>query len=146
MHNSPLNICALIPTYNNAGTILDVVRRTHQHMRNIIVVVDGSTDATLALLEELEFPITIVRHEHNKGKGRALTSGFRKAMEMGFEYALTLDADGQHYPEDIPAMVRMPGTSRLPAIVPSASAMPTRCLGLTDWLLRKMRPTRCPLT
>lgn len=107
MHNSPLNICALIPTYNNAGTILDVVRRTHQHMRNIIVVVDGSTDATLALLEELEFPITIVRHERNKGKGRALTSGFRKAMEMGFEYALTLDADGQHYPEDIPAMVRM---------------------------------------
>ena len=65
------NICALIPTYNNAGTILDVVHRTHKQLRDIIVVNDGCTDDTLALLGTLDFPITIVSFEHNKGKGKA---------------------------------------------------------------------------
>ena len=106
MRNSQQHICALIPTYNNAGTILDVVRRTHAQLRDIIVVVDGSTDDTLALLGTLDFPITLVSYAKNKGKGGALVAGFRKAIEMGFDYALTLDADGQHYPEDIPVMLR----------------------------------------
>ena len=99
------NICALIPTYNNAGTILDVVLRTHKQLDHIIVVNDGCTDDTLALLGTLDFPLTIVSFERNKGKGKALVAGFRKALEMGFEYALTIDADGQHYPEDIPQML-----------------------------------------
>ena len=106
MRNSQQHICALIPTYNNAGTILDVVRRTHQQLPDIIVVADGCTDNTLDLLATLEFPITIVSYAKNKGKGGALVAGFRKAIEMGFDYALTLDADGQHYPEDIPVLLR----------------------------------------
>jgi 1-acyl-sn-glycerol-3-phosphate acyltransferase len=96
----------LIPTYNNAGTILDVVRRTHTYLRDIIVVNDGCTDDTLALLGTLDFAITIVSFDRNKGKGAALKAGFLKAREMGFDYALTLDADGQHYPEDIPVLMR----------------------------------------
>ena len=103
--NQRHSICALIPTYNNAGTILDVVRHTHEQLQDIIVVNDGCTDDTLALLDTLDFPITIVSFEHNKGKGKALVAGFRKAIELGFEYALTLDADGQHYPEDIPQLL-----------------------------------------
>lgn len=106
MRNSQQHICALIPTYNNAGTILDVVRRTRQQLRDIIVVVDGCTDDTLALLDTLDFPVTVVSYSKNKGKGGALVAGFRKAIELGFDYALTLDADGQHYPEDIPVMLR----------------------------------------
>lgn len=106
MRNSQHHICALIPTYNNAGTILDVVRRTHHQLRDIIVVVDGCTDDTLSLLATLDFPVTIVSYPKNKGKGGALVAGFRKAKEMGFDYALTLDADGQHYPEDIPVLLR----------------------------------------
>ena len=98
-------ICALIPTYNNAGTILDVVRRVHQQMRDIIVVDDGCTDDTLARLATLDFPVTVVSHPRNKGKGAALATGFRKAIQMGFDHALTIDADGQHYPEDIPLML-----------------------------------------
>ena len=105
MQQSKDKICALIPTYNNAGTILEVVRRTHQQLPHIIVVNDGCTDDTLSLLGTLDFPITIVSFACNKGKGRALAAGFRKAIEMGFDYALTLDADGQHYPEDIPVML-----------------------------------------
>ena len=106
MLNSQQHICALIPTYNNAGTIIDVIRRTHQQVRNIIVVNDGCTDNTAELLQSLEFPVTVVTHSRNRGKGRALVSGFRKAIEQGYDFALTLDADGQHYPEDIPVLLR----------------------------------------
>lgn len=85
---------------------MDVVRRVHRFMRDIIVVVDGSTDDTLSLLATLDFPVTIVSHGRNKGKGAALVSGFRKALEAGYDFALTIDADGQHYPEDIPLLLR----------------------------------------
>ena len=75
-------------------------------MCDIIVVNDGCTDDTLARLATLDFPVTIVSHTHNKGKGAALRSGFRKAIEQGYDYALTIDADGQHFPEDIPLLLR----------------------------------------
>ena len=105
MLHSPLHICALIPTYNNAGTIVDVIRRVHRQIRDIIVVDDGCTDNTKELLSAIDVPLTIVSHPRNQGKGKALASGFRKAIEMGFDYALTIDADGQHYPEDIPLLI-----------------------------------------
>lgn len=100
-----LKICALIPTFNNAGTIIDIVRRTHNQLNDIIVVVDGSTDNTLALLETLDFPVTIISYPKNHGKGYALKQGFNHAKKLGFDYILTLDADSQHYPEDIPLFV-----------------------------------------
>ena len=106
MRSSQQHICALIPTYNNAGTIVDVVRRVHQYMRDIIVVVDGSTDDSYALLQNIGFPLTIVQHDRNRGKGAALVSGFRKALDLGYDFALTIDGDGQHYPEDIPLILR----------------------------------------
>ena len=106
MRSSQQHICALIPTYNNAGTIVDVVRRVHKYMTDIIVVIDGSTDNTLSMLQEVDFPLIIVQHERNRGKGAALVSGFRKALVSGYDFALTIDADGQHYPEDIPVILR----------------------------------------
>lgn len=105
MRASSLHICALIPTYNNANTVVDVIRRTYKYLKDIIVVVDGCTDNTLDLLNELDIPITLVAYPKNKGKGHALKCGFKKALSMGFEYALTIDSDGQHYPEDIPLLV-----------------------------------------
>lgn len=98
-------ICVVIPTYNNAGTIADTVRRTLSIVHDVIVVSDGSTDGTLDILRSIR-GITIVAYERNAGKGMALKRGFRKALEMGFAYAITLDADGQHFPEDIPAMLQ----------------------------------------
>lgn len=102
----------MIPTYNNAGTIVDVLKRAIAQGLPIIVVDDGCTDGTAELLSSFE-GITIVRHERNLGKGTALRTGFQKAREMGFRYALTLDADGQHFPEDIPTLLAVKGERTL---------------------------------
>lgn len=106
-------ICVVIPTYNNAGTVADVVCRTLEQCTDVIVVNDGSTDGTLQILSAIE-GITIVNLKENKGKGTALKEGFRRALNMGFSYAITLDADGQHYPEDISLFLKAnrahPGT------------------------------------
>lgn len=97
-------ICVVIPTYNNAGTIADVVRRVLAQCLDVIVVADGCTDGTLDILRSID-GITVVAYAQNAGKGTALKCGFRKALEMGFAYAITLDADGQHFPEDIPHLL-----------------------------------------
>lgn len=95
----------VIPTYNNAGTVADVISRTLEQCDDVIVVNDGSTDSTLSILHDIP-KITLISYDENKGKGIALKRGFRKALEMGFAYAITIDADGQHYPEDIPIMLK----------------------------------------
>ncbi|MCD8394936.1 MAG: glycosyltransferase [Bacteroidales bacterium] len=97
-------ICVIIPTYNNAGTIADVVERAFGQCDDVIVVNDGSTDDTSQIINQIN-GITIVEYSKNAGKGTALKRGFKKAREMGFAYAITLDGDGQHYPEDIPALI-----------------------------------------
>ena len=93
-------ICVVIPTYNNDGTIAAVVSDTLKACSDVIVVNDGSTDNTSSILHAIE-GITIVEYERNRGKGHALKCGFRRALQMGFAYAITLDGDGQHYPSDI---------------------------------------------
>ncbi len=97
---SARGICVVIPTYNNAAAIGRVVADTLHCCCDVIVVDDGSTDGTGLILQSIQ-GITIVTHSKNRGKGHALRSGFRKALQMGFAYAITLDADGQHYPDDI---------------------------------------------
>jgi len=81
-----------------------VVERTLCQCADVIVVNDGSTDGTGEILRAMK-NITLVDYEVNAGKGTALKRGFKKAIEMGFAYAITLDADGQHYPEDIPVLL-----------------------------------------
>ena len=95
-------ICVVIPTYNNGGTIGRVVAGALEQCDDVIVVNDGSTDTTAQTLAGLAAEgLTVVTLERNSGKGAALKAGFRKALDMGFAYAITLDGDGQHYPEEI---------------------------------------------
>jgi len=95
-----LNCCVLIPTYNNAGTLKKVIDSVLERTPNIIVVNDGATDATPAILQS--YPkIEQVHFSENKGKGVALLTGFKKALALGYEFAITIDSDGQHFPEDI---------------------------------------------
>jgi len=95
-------ICVIIPTYNNAGTLAAVIDSVLQYATEIVVVNDGSTDATNEILFSYKEKIKIVSYAHNRGKGFALKCGFNYAQERGYRYALTIDSDGQHFADDIP--------------------------------------------
>ncbi len=97
-------ICVLIPTYNNAGTIGRVVDDVCRYCGDVIVVDDGSDDGTTDILKSAS-GIHLVSYSGNRGKGYALKQGFREALRLGFAYAITIDADGQHFAHDIPAFL-----------------------------------------
>ena len=98
-------ICAVIPTYNNENTLSAVIDAVLAYLPDVIVVNDGSTDRTGEILTTYEEKVKIVSYAKNSGKGYALKCGFDLAQQLGYKYALTIDADGQHYAEDIPAFV-----------------------------------------
>lgn len=98
--------CVIIPTYNNGKTLEQVIRGVERYTNDVIIVNDGSTDETSQILERFSSH-TIVNIPTNRGKGNALREGFQKAISMGFRYAITLDSDGQHFPDDIPAFVAL---------------------------------------
>ncbi len=100
------DLCIVIPTYNNDKTIAHVIRRVLCFPYPVIVVNDGCTDHSMEQLNEFKGNITVISLLHNKGKGYALKTGLMKAQSLGFRYAITLDADGQHYPEDIPLFIK----------------------------------------
>lgn len=95
-----LKACVLIPTYNNAGTLAAVLNDVLSYTSRVIVVNDGSTDNTAEILRG--FPqVHVVTHSPNKGKGMALRNGFKEAVKQGYDHAITLDSDGQHYAKDL---------------------------------------------
>ena len=98
-------VCVMVPTYNNAGTVVDVVKGILQLTDDLIVVIDGCTDDTRERLDEAGLDIVRVDYAQNRGKGHALLAGFEKALAMDYDYAITIDADGQHLPEDIPVFL-----------------------------------------
>ena len=105
-------IVALIPGYNEAPRIGAVVLATREHLP-VIVVDDGSTDATGERAREAG--AVVVTQQPNRGKGAALRTGFRRAMDDGADAILTLDADGQHDPAEIPQFVARWTTAPLDA-------------------------------
>lgn len=102
-------VCAVIPTYQNAKTLLQVVADVHRVVDTVFVVDDGSNDGTAALLDKAtgnERPEKVLTHPKNCGKGAALKTGLTYARQQGFRYAVTVDADGQHRADDIPALLK----------------------------------------
>lgn len=102
-------VCAVIPTYQNAKTLLKVVADVHRVVDTVFVVDDGSNDSTAALLDKAtgnERPEKVLTHPKNCGKGAALKTGLTYARQQGFRYAVTVDADGQHRANDIPALLK----------------------------------------
>ncbi len=92
-------VLALIPAWNEAERIGPIVRGARAYLP-VLVVDDGSTDGTAEVARAAG--ATVVRHPENRGKGAALKTGFAWALEHGYEAVLTLDADGQHDPAEIP--------------------------------------------
>ena len=94
-----LTVGAVVPAYQEEKHIGEVVRRTLQQLANVVVVDDGSTDATAD--EARTAGADVIVHEQNRGKGESIKSGFRYWLEHGSTYVIILDGDGQHLPEEI---------------------------------------------
>ena len=124
-----LRCAVVLPTYNNARTLRDVITQTLEWSRDIIVVNDGSTDNTSEILADMD-GITVIEYpdRKNKGKGHALMTGLRQAAKMGFAHAITMDTDGQHFASDIPTFIdeaeTHPGSLLVGARNLSADGMP----------------------
>ena len=97
------SISVVIPAYNEVRTIRDIATRARAQCDRVVVVDDGSSDGTSACLHDLD--ITVIRHERNMRKAGAICTGMRAALDAGADTIVTLDADGQHRPEDIPALI-----------------------------------------
>lgn len=94
-------VCVLVPTYNNEKTVGQVVRDVLEYTDQVIVVNDGATDTTPQILQQFS-QIDLVSYLPNRGKGYALRQGFKRAVEAGYDYAITIDSDGQHFAADLP--------------------------------------------
>ncbi len=95
-----MKACVLIPALNAERTLPRVVTEARQRLEPVIVIDDGSKDATGEVARAVG--ATVLRHDVNRGKGAALKTGFAWALEHGFEYVITMDADGQHLASEIP--------------------------------------------
>ena len=89
----------VIPVYNHAGTLRDVVSRTLDVCGDVLVVDDGSTDGSAEAIKGL--PVRFIRHEKNRGKGAAILTAADEARKLGMSHIITIDADGQHDPANI---------------------------------------------
>lgn len=98
------------PTHNNVGTLADIIRRVRALDLPLIVINDGSTDETAAVLSALgesDQSVTVLTHPRNRGKAAALMTGFTAAWEAGHTHAVTIDTDGQLDPEQIPQLLAL---------------------------------------
>jgi glycosyltransferase involved in cell wall biosynthesis len=105
----------VIPVYNHGQTVADVVRETLKLGMPVFVVDDGSTDATGTVLKGIP-GIRVLRHAVNRGKGAAIMTGLAAAAEAA-DWAITLDADGQHAPRDALAMIQAIPIGQRPIVV-----------------------------
>ena len=93
----------IIPAYNEEGTIADVIVRSLPYADRVLVVNDGSRDATAAAA--IHAGAQVISHSLNRGLGAAIGTGIQAARRLGADIVITLDADGQHLPEEIPRFV-----------------------------------------
>ena len=95
-----LKVIVVIPTYNNAPKLEAVIQDALQYTSHILIVNDGSADETPQILKH--YPkLNVLSLEQNSGKGKAMLRAFAKAIELGYQYAITMDSDGQHQAKDL---------------------------------------------
>ena len=136
----PANYAVVIPCFNEGSSIAPLVNAIRRHLPVVIVVDDGSTDNTLALARTAG--AEVVRHERNLGKGAALKTGLSQALKHGFEWALTLDGDGQHAPDDLPGFMTCAEETGARLVVGNrmhnAAAIPWLRRRVNWWMSRKI--------
>ncbi len=97
-----LRCCVIIPTYNNDKTLKKVIDDVLAYTDQLIIVNDGATDQSAEILADYADRASIITHPKNAGKGSALRNGFKKALALGYDYAISIDSDGQHFASDLP--------------------------------------------
>jgi glycosyltransferase involved in cell wall biosynthesis len=107
--NLVMRICALIPAFNEASHIAKVVEGTREHVETVVVIDDGSDDGTARVARAAG--ATCLGSQRNCGKASALRTGIAFARAQNFTHVITLDGDGQHLPEDIPALLSVAETT-----------------------------------
>ena len=132
--------CAVIPCFNEDASIAAVVARLRRHVAHVVVVDDGSTDDTVLLAGRAGAEVS--RHERNLGKGAALQTGLSRALERGFEWAVTLDGDGQHAPDDLPVFMQCAGQTGALLVIGNrmhnARAIPWLRRRVNRWMSRQL--------
>ena len=98
-----MNVCLLIPAYHEAKAIGQVLSEACEVMESVVVVDDGSQDATAQIAEDSG--VIVIRHQVNSGKGAALRTGFQYVLDHGYDAVITMDSDGQHAVDDIPGFL-----------------------------------------
>ena len=111
----------VIPVYNHAGTVAQVVKDAQALGFPVFVVDDGSTDNTYDQIKEIA-GIQILRHPQNQGKGAAIMTGFAAASAVA-DWAITIDADGQHYPQDARKLIKAIPKKMRPIVVGARAGM-----------------------
>jgi len=136
----PEKCAAVIPAFNESPGIATLVRAVRRHMPFVLVVDDGSVDNTAAQAKAAG--AAVIRHEKNSGKGAALRTGLSRVFENGFEWAVTLDGDGQHAPEDLPALFQCAEETGARLVIGNrmdeARKMPWRRRRVNRWMSRKL--------
>ncbi|NTV34475.1 MAG: glycosyltransferase family 2 protein, partial [Deltaproteobacteria bacterium] len=116
-----LRCAVVIPAYNHGRQLGDVLANTLRFGFPVFVVDDGSTDSTPQILASFS-QATVIRHDKNMGKGASLLKGLSLALKVA-DYAITLDADGQHNPADIPSLVQAVQEGNRPLVIGKRSGM-----------------------
>lgn len=143
--------CVVIPAYNEALAITDVVSQVRKQGWEVVVIDDGSADNTADRARQ--GGATVIRNPRNEGKGSSLIKGFGYCLDKDFDAVITMDADGQHSPADIPNFIRAAEASASKVFVgnrmPEARAMPMVRL-LTNkfmsWIISRIARQRIPDT
>lgn len=100
----PFRVVALVPAFNEAVTISEVVSGILKHIPDVFVVDDGSTDDTSD--RAARAGAQVLRHDSNRGKGAALRTGLAHLLALDYTHVLCMDADLQHAPDDIPKLLQ----------------------------------------
>jgi len=111
----PRRFAIVIPAYNHGTGVRGVVEKCLQFRLPVIIVDDGSTDSTPDVLASIS-GVTVIRHKENQGKGASLLTGFAAALRLA-DWAITIDADGQHDPEDIPSLIQAVPRGQRPLVI-----------------------------
>lgn len=127
----PQRILAILPAYNEAARVGGVVEGVRRHLPRVLVVDDGSNDATGDKAREAG--AEVLRVDRNEGKGAALVRGFRHALDLGMDLVITMDADGQHDPGDIPKFLDTYRRTGIPILIGNRMWQPAAM----PWLRRQ---------